>query len=656
MLCAIEAESKTIGYGSRHSGLLEGVMASAEPIIVVLGPWCGGTSAVAKVLHHLGVLMGTQFDWNYRELYDTWEDSSLSQLCRRAFSEPGAQLQTDPRSFEANLRSWADIHRRAAQIEGRRPGVKHPLLCVAMDFIRAAWGPIVPVVVDRPVANVMASLNRLGWWKDEQERAESTAHLIAARDQALAGTATVRVDFEELRAVPVVAIRRLADELGLAVTEGQLKAAAESVVKPADVPRDVDPHQRFIDLLLPEVKRNPADVRPVFSLAEVYFHAGDFANARKWFARRLEIDSAESTEEVYWAMLRLGHSMEKLGEPWPDVQDAYLRAWEFRPTRAEPLYALARRYANENRHRLGYLFAVRAAEIPLPDNDMTVPHPDIYTWRAAEVRAICAFSIGQQVEAFMLRRRLLVRPDIPDDDRQRVARNRDFSVPTMLEAASSYPDRLVSYLIAGPHDAEVTVSLIAGADRAVTEQTLNSFLNCCTDVSRVGRFLLIDAGLSVQDRAILHERYGFLEFTDRSPGHTPGAQLKALRDRIHGRYWLHLSQGWQFFAPENLITRLIAVLDAETQVFQVGINLDDAVGLTGISAPEQTVRRTADAGRYVLGKTVASGPSMFDTARLDQAGRVGGTDPDPITELARSAAAAGLQTASLDEVLCITAV
>ncbi len=163
-----------------------------------------------------------------------------------------------------------------------------------------------PVVVERPVPNVIASLNRLGWWKDEQERAESTAHLIAARDQALAGTTTVRVDFEALRAAPADVIRRLADELGLAVTEGQLKAAAESVVKPADVPRDVDPHQRFIDLLLPEVKRNPGDARPVFSLAEVYFHAGDFANARKWFARRLEIDSGESTEEVYWAMLRLG--------------------------------------------------------------------------------------------------------------------------------------------------------------------------------------------------------------------------------------------------------------------------------------------------------------------------------------------------------------
>jgi hypothetical protein len=607
---------------------------AAEPIIVVLGPWCGGTSAVAGVLHHLGVLMGTQYDWNYRELHDTWEDSSLSQLCRRAFTEPGAQLQMDSGLLVANLRSWADSHRGAARAAGRRAGVKHPLLCVAVDFIREAWGPVVPVVVDRPVANVIASLNRLGWWQDEQQRAESTAHLIAARDQALAGAATVRVDFEELRAAPADVIGRLADELGLTVTEAQLQAAAQSVLKPADVPRDVDPHQRFIDLLRPEVTANPGDVNSVFRLAQVYFHAGDFANARKWFARRVEMDSGESTEEVYWAMLRLGHSMEMLGEPWPDVQDAYLRAWEFRPTRAEPLYALARRYANENRHRLGYLFAVRAAEIPPPDNDITVPHPDIYTWRSAEVQAICAFCIGKQTEAFVLRRCLLACPDIPDDDRQRIARNRDLSVPIMLEAASLYPDVLARNLIAGSHDAEVTVSLVAGADRVTTEETLNSFLHCCADVSRIGRFLAVDAGLSAQDRAILHERFAFLEFVDWAPG-------IHLRDHIHGRYWLHLGQGWRFFAPENLISRLIAVLDAETQVFQVGINLAEAVRLTGNSAPEQTVRRTTDAGRYVLGETVAQGPSMFDTTRLD---RTGGID------------SAGLQTASLDEVLCITTV
>jgi tetratricopeptide (TPR) repeat protein len=620
-------------------------MASAEPIIVVLGPWCGGTSAVAGVLHHLGVFMGADFVWAYRGPHETWEDSHLSKLCVRAFTEPGAQLQMDARSFVANLRSWADSHRGAARVEGRRAGVKHPLLCVAMDFVREACGPVVPVVVDRPVANVIASLNRLEWWKDEQERAEATAHLIAARDQALAGTTAVRVDFEELRAAPADVIRRLADELGLSVTEAQLQAAAQSVLKPGDVPRNVDPHQRFIELLRPEVTADSDDAHSVSMLAQTYFGAGDFANARKWFARMIEIGGPD--EGTFWAMLRVAQSMEMLGEPWPDVQDAYLRAWEFRPTRAEPLYDIARHYIAEKRCQIGYLFAVRAAEIPLPEYDMTIPHPDLYAWRTTFQQLVCAYHTEKHAEAFTLSRRLLARPDIPDDDRQGIASIRDLTVPTMLEAASSYPDMLAHNLIAGPRDAEVTVTLV-GADRVTTEETLNSFLHCCTDVSRVGRFLVVDAGLSVEDRAMMHERYPFLEFVDWAPG-------IHLRDHIHGRYWLHLGQGWRFFAPENLIARLIAVLDAETQVFRVGINLDDAVALTGSSAPEQTVRRTPDAGRYVLSAVVVRGPAMSDTARLDRAGRIDTTDPDPVAEFQQRAAAAGLQTASLDEVLCITA-
>ena len=143
-------------------------MAGVEPIIVVLGPFAGGTSAVASVLLHLGVYMGTGFDWAYRPPHETWEDTHLSRLCRRAFREPYGQLQMDAGSLREQFRSWADDHRRAARSAGCRPGVKQPLLCVAVDYIREAWGPVVPVVVDRPLENVVASLNRLGWWKDEQ--------------------------------------------------------------------------------------------------------------------------------------------------------------------------------------------------------------------------------------------------------------------------------------------------------------------------------------------------------------------------------------------------------------------------------------------------------------------------------------------------------
>jgi hypothetical protein len=600
-------------------------MTVADPIIVVLGPWCGGTSAVAKVLHHLGVLMGTRFDVGVRELDDTWEDTDLSLLCRRAFSEPGGQLLMDAHSLRVKLRDWALNHRQAARIAQRRPGVKHPALCIAVDHIREAWGPLVPVVVDRPPASIVASLNRLGWWADEKERAESTAHLIASRDLALAGVETVRVDFEELRSEPAAVIRRLAGELGLEITDAQFEAAVSSVVPAADVPRDVDPHQRLIKRFLEEAESNPDDPLPVHMLAQLYFNVQDFANARRCSERLIEIGADD--ENIFLAILRIAQSMDKLDSPWLDVQDVYMRAWEFRPTRAEPFYAIARHYSTAQRYRLGYLFAERAAHIPLPADDMVVHDPAIYAWRAIDEQAVCASGIGMHPEAFNLCRRLLGRPDIPDHDRGRISANRDVSVPAMLEATSLHSEALVRNVIDGPRDTDVTVSVIAGPNWPSTAATVDSFLHSCTDVAKVGRFLVFDHGQTPGDRTILRQRYPFLEFVECADG-------AELREHIRGRYWLDLDYGWRFFAPDKYITRLIAILDAEPAVFQVGINLADATSLTGVSAPEATVRRTPDGDRYVLTGVMADGPAMYDTGRLDRAG-----DLDV--------------AATLDEVLCI---
>ena len=79
------------------------------------------------------------------------------------------------------------------------------------------------------------------------------------------------------------------------------------------------------------------------------------------------------------------------------------------------------------------------------------------------------------------------------------------------------------------------------------------------------------------------------------------------------------------------------MLDAEPKVLQVGINFADAVKLTGTCAEESVVHRAPDAGRYVLADVIASGLAMFDTTRLDAAGGLDGTDPEPITELGRHA-------------------
>jgi hypothetical protein len=304
-----------------------------------------------------------------------------------------------------------------------------------------------------------------------------------------------------------------------------------------------------------------------------------------------------------------------------------MRAWEFRPTRAEPFYGIARHYSAAKRYRLGYLFAERAAQIPLPADDMVVHDPAIYAWRATDEQAVCASGIGKHPEAFALCRRLLGRPDIPDDDRVRIAANRDVSVPAMIDATSLYSEVLVRNVIDGPRDADVTVSVIAGPSWTSTAATMDSFLSCCSDVAKVARFLVFDHGQTPGDRTILSQRYPFLEFIECPDG-------AELRELIDGRYWLDLDHGWRFFAPDNYITRLTAILDAEPAVFQVGINLADATSLTGVSAPETTVRRTPDGSRYVLTGVMADGPAMYDTGRLDRASSLD-------------------VAATLDEVLCI---
>ena len=221
-------------------------MASAEPIIVVLGPWCGGTSAVAGVLHHLGVLMGTEFRLDLSRtarhlggleskpivpqgLHRTWRSAAngCSLFCRRNFALGPTVIAVPPASRGNGLASSTRFS-ALRWISCVTPGVR---------WCRLWW-------TDH-LEKVVASLNRLGWWKDEHERAEATAHLIAARDPALVGTATVRVDFEALRATPADVIRRLADELHLNVTDAQVEAAVESIVQSADL-RDADPYGRSI--------------------------------------------------------------------------------------------------------------------------------------------------------------------------------------------------------------------------------------------------------------------------------------------------------------------------------------------------------------------------------------------------------------------------
>ena len=397
---------------------------------------------------------------------------------------------------------------------------------------------------------------------------------------------------------------------------------------------DPDKYRRDAEILLADVERQPENARSVFYLAQSYYCYGDWVNARKWDERRAAMGGWD--EEVYYSSFRAAESMAFNNEPWPEVQDAYLRAWNMRPSRAEALYALARHHRIAGRYHLGHLFAEKAASLPLPD-DVLFVNAGVHAWRALDEQGVCASWIGRPAEAFRISRTLVAHPDVPDEDRFRIAANRDLMAPSMFEAALPYPEALPEIRPEGLPP-QITLTMIAGPDRTRTEQTINSFLRCCTDFHRIDRFAVLQAGLSAQDRTVLSARYPFLEF--EAADSDPANWLGQIRRMVSGRYWLHLKEGWRFFAPEPLVGRLIGVLEAEPGVMMVGVNFEDATKLTGRCAAESQVRRSGAGGRYVLTDWLVEGPAMFDIERADR-----------MSNAWRPGDA--VASATLDEVLCV---
>jgi len=369
--------------------------------------------------------------------------------------------------------------------------------------------------------------------------------------------------------------------------------------------RSHDPkkYERDRDLLLAEIERNPDDARSVFYCAQSCFDARDPDGALKWYRRRAEMGGWE--EEVYYSLFRVAECLAWKNEPWAIVQEAYLAAWEYRPQRAEPLHAIAAYYRANDRFALGYLFARDAANIPLPTADVLFTSAQVYTWRARDEQAICAYWLGKHPESFALCRLLLASDDVPEDQRERIRQNRDFAVPSMLALSDQYPEALVrrrsERSSVAADAATVTATIIAAGNRTAFARTMNSFVNTCVDLDAIDRFVCIDFGLSVNDRRWVSSQYPFLEIVRPEASiATDAARAEFVRTQITSPYWLYLGDDWHFFAPERYVARTREILDAVSDVGYVGVNINFAEQLANFSMVGVTPHRAPSGQRYLV--------------------------------------------------------
>ena len=191
--------------------------------------------------------------------------------------------------------------------------------------------------------------------------------------------------------------------------------------------RSADPDKYKKDAIMLEeaLKTEPDNARYWFYLAQSYFDSHDFVNSKRCYMKRASMGGF--AEEAFYAQWRVGLCAIKLNETDEAVMGDLLRAYEMRPTRAEPLHTLAEYLRAKKRFELGYTFAKIGAKITLPENDMLFIWRDVYEFRMLDELAVSAYWSGKVKECFDICKALLESGKCPEAYKQRVTQNMNAS-------------------------------------------------------------------------------------------------------------------------------------------------------------------------------------------------------------------------------------
>lgn len=186
------------------------------------------------------------------------------------------------------------------------------------------------------------------------------------------------------------------------------------------------------------LRRRPNDSRLWYYLAQSYAGARQFDRALAAYRKRVTLEGFP--EELFYAHYQIAAIRDYLlhnpaprtwrqilscqwrRDTWRDVLEAYLDAFNCRPTRAEPLWAAAVICNDHAMPALAEIYARKAASLPRP-TDALVVHENIYRFRAADELAASLGWLGRYDDALKVLRRLIDMPQLPESERPRVREN-----------------------------------------------------------------------------------------------------------------------------------------------------------------------------------------------------------------------------------------
>jgi glycosyltransferase involved in cell wall biosynthesis len=195
--------------------------------------------------------------------------------------------------------------------------------------------------------------------------------------------------------------------------------------------RSRDPLTYHRDALMLEeaLLLEPENTRHMFYLAQSYRDAHEPELAIDRYQRRAGMGGF--AEEVWFSLYEIARLQQGMGQDWPVVMKAYLQAFAFRPTRAEPLYRIGLYYQHRKEYALARHFLGWAMQIPFPAQDVLFLESDIYRYLLPLEYAVACYWLGRHQEAIEITDRLLADGALSADRREHLLRNRQFSLDVL---------------------------------------------------------------------------------------------------------------------------------------------------------------------------------------------------------------------------------
>ena len=183
----------------------------------------------------------------------------------------------------------------------------------------------------------------------------------------------------------------------------------------------VEKYSKDAELLLEALKTEPDNSRYQFYLAQSYFDSQQWDKATEAYYKRVEMGGWE--EECYYSLFRVALIAMAQEKEWPIIQQKLLDAYDYRPCRAEPLHIIARSLRMMGRPRAACMFAVQAAQIPYPHQDILFIDTNVYKWMVLDEVGATAFYTHNYSSGYAACEMLLKENRLPPSEVERVQKN-----------------------------------------------------------------------------------------------------------------------------------------------------------------------------------------------------------------------------------------